>query len=339
MSITQRVFLERASVPPAAAWARAIREHGFALELDPDFDVQAHAGFLPCRYREAATGFELSMDRVADAGLDGDARAAAGKRDAVVSFETHGDARALVASWVASSVLAVISGGVFWSDESGEASDPRRQDLIAGAREFERDTLAAEEKRRETEARAEALRNLQPRTVDGPVPAKVTFRGTGLLMLQTLEANPRRFTLRFDTSAFPASPLVDLASFWEHPSTGLVVRAVRADGVEQRFSPSGAATGGAPDAVALVRLLADVNRSEAAVRALVTLGAAAVPALVAVLRDETAALQLRTVAAVTLGTIGAAAAPALETLDALAGHAALGPGVRRARQRIAPFSR
>ena len=71
-----------------------------------------------------------------DADLDDAVRTAAGStRTLEISFVTHSDMRELVSAMIASGVLAVLSDGIVWSDESGESLPG--PDAIELARETE----------------------------------------------------------------------------------------------------------------------------------------------------------------------------------------------------------
>src|SRR5262249_31747700 len=50
VSVDLIVYLPRASMPTPARWAEAIRNAGFPVELETDFDPDTAIGFLPCRY-------------------------------------------------------------------------------------------------------------------------------------------------------------------------------------------------------------------------------------------------------------------------------------------------
>ena len=63
MSVQTDVFLNPQSMPSPAVWARAIREAGFEMEMNSDFDVKTQAGFLPCSYKGKAAGFEYFYER------------------------------------------------------------------------------------------------------------------------------------------------------------------------------------------------------------------------------------------------------------------------------------
>lgn len=57
--------------------------------------------------------------------------------------------------------------------------------------------------------------------------ARVVFRGARLLLLETTEAEPRRFTFRFDTAALPGTFEAELSGFWERSGGATFVRTLR----------------------------------------------------------------------------------------------------------------
>jgi len=137
MSVVMQVFVADSKMVIPPQWAQAIRSHGFDMELDVDFEVREHTGFLPCKYKGADAGFEYSYHTVTEMGpLDDRLRAAIGNRDQVVSFVTHSDLRELMTSILASSILCVVTDGVLWDTESDEIIAADR--ALDWAREGER---------------------------------------------------------------------------------------------------------------------------------------------------------------------------------------------------------
>jgi hypothetical protein len=123
MSLVQCVLLDSSRMPSAAEWSRAIGELGFTtMELDPRFHVKQDGGHRPCLYKGRKTGFEYAWELIEDAEIDDEVRDEvlehAGKRDAMVSFVTHGSEDAYFAAFVAAAVLAKLTDGVYWHAES-----------------------------------------------------------------------------------------------------------------------------------------------------------------------------------------------------------------------------
>ena len=75
MSVASSVFLMRSAMPTPKRWAAAIREAGFALKLDEDFDVETFSGFLPCEYEGVAAGLEYSFGEADTSQLSEEQRA------------------------------------------------------------------------------------------------------------------------------------------------------------------------------------------------------------------------------------------------------------------------
>ncbi len=133
MSVTMLVYLNRAVMPVPEAWAQAIHEAGFPMDLPIDFDPNEHTGFLPCRYDGNEGGFEFSIEPV---DLDDDEFAAEiGSRDSVVEFVTHSSFRELMTSVIASGVLASMTDGVLIDTEGGDVTPA--QDAMAWAKRAE----------------------------------------------------------------------------------------------------------------------------------------------------------------------------------------------------------
>ncbi|MEM6483664.1 MAG: hypothetical protein AAF662_01580 [Pseudomonadota bacterium] len=124
MSVENNVFLKRERMPTPELWANAIAEHGFAMEMDSDFEVSDFEGFLPCKYKGEGAGFEYwaeatDLDQLVEEGLLSDEeRAQLGDCDFLVTLVTRSDFRELATSMIAAAVLAELTGGLF--AEGGE---------------------------------------------------------------------------------------------------------------------------------------------------------------------------------------------------------------------------
>jgi hypothetical protein len=136
MSVTMSVFLSDEKMLTPARWAAAIRDGGFELELDTDFDVRTFSGYLPCRYGGKEAGFEYFWSDVDPTSLDAHVAARIDERSIVVSFNTHSDMRELVSSMIASAVLCANTDGVLWDTEGNELVSAL--DALEWARELER---------------------------------------------------------------------------------------------------------------------------------------------------------------------------------------------------------
>ena len=58
--ISYNVFLDRERLPQAPDWARVIRESGFEVQLNTEFEPRSHSGYLPCP--DERTGFEYYLE-------------------------------------------------------------------------------------------------------------------------------------------------------------------------------------------------------------------------------------------------------------------------------------
>lgn len=118
MSVDLTLFLARALMPTPVDWAKAIREAGFPADLDTDFDVDTHSGFLPCTYDGKPGGFEYLATQV-----EHDDRVnltLPAEYDFCVMFATHSDTRELATSVIAAAVLCELAGGQLVDTEAGK---------------------------------------------------------------------------------------------------------------------------------------------------------------------------------------------------------------------------
>ena len=139
MSISRTVYLRRANMLSPKAWADAIRAAGFPVDLDMDFDVERHSGYLPCRYEGRESGFEYffsTLDEIRDDNDDDDdfALPDVGDRDIGVAFVTRSSMRGLATAVAAAAVLCAKVDGVLSDDEAGQLIAAK--DAIADAREL-----------------------------------------------------------------------------------------------------------------------------------------------------------------------------------------------------------
>jgi hypothetical protein len=119
VSVDLIVYLRRSAMPSPSEWQQGIAGTGLPVELDCDFDPNTFSGFLPCKLRGAASGFEYFAGplSVADATEVG----APPGSDFSVSLVTHSDLREFACSAVAAGALAQASGGLLVDPQSGES--------------------------------------------------------------------------------------------------------------------------------------------------------------------------------------------------------------------------
>jgi hypothetical protein len=92
---------------------------GLPVELDHDFEPDDFSGFLPCKLRGMASGFEYFADKLSPA--DAKEVGAPPGSDFSVTLATHSDLRELACSAVAAGALAHASGGLLVDPQSGES--------------------------------------------------------------------------------------------------------------------------------------------------------------------------------------------------------------------------
>lgn len=336
MSVASSVFLKRSAMPTPKRWAAAIREAGFALKLDEDFDVETFSGFLPCEYEGVAAGFEYSFGEADTEQLSPEQRELVGDRDLEITFTTHSRLRDLVCALAAGSVLAHLTDGVHWDQEAGEVSNGADAlEFAHGQVDGLADDLKNEAAGRAGDLRPADLSTAQP--VEVELEASVVFRGGSLLTLETREKpTPRRFNLNLVTQDLPQVDTATIHSLWEcrgHPQT---VRrfSMKPSGffktpVERAFNAWGNLQL-EPGQVDLKPWIAKLGQVEAATKMLLAGGAASVPLLVEAARDAKLPAMTRQLAVGVLGALGANAVSALPELEKLRSDSVLASSVERA---------
>ena len=307
VSVTQTVFLVRANLPTRDAWVRAIKHDGFTLELASSFDPATADGYVPCTHVAAEAGFEYLMATADDYLVEQDltkVREHLDGRDTAISFVTRSSAADLNAATIAAAVLATVADGLFWSDEAGEFLD----DPLALARDLDVERVPA------------ATPPAAPRSVATDLATRIVFRGKAMTTLETIEAVPRRFTVKVGLTGSEARIL----AVWEHPVGSPTVHRVRMGNSMCELDPKGAPSTARP----IATLVMELGVTETATRELLAAGPAAVAPLCEVVSDRRRPMMVRRMAIVILGQLrdrGAARA-----LEALAKHADLGDVAREA---------
>ena len=135
MSISRTVYVQRTNLPSAKEWADAVRAAGFPMELDSDFALESHEGFLPVTYEGKPAGFEYFYSLVGE-DEDGEDREhpEVGDRDVGITFVTHSSMRELVTAVIAAAILCERSDGIVYDHESGDTITA--SEAVASAREL-----------------------------------------------------------------------------------------------------------------------------------------------------------------------------------------------------------
>ncbi|MEZ4446188.1 MAG: hypothetical protein R3B72_44335 [Polyangiaceae bacterium] len=139
MSIETAVILKRERLPAPEDWQRALREAGFAVQLDTDFDPVEMTGFLPATYDGRPGGFEYFFSALDDSDYEPEILDRLGDRDSVVSLVTHSDFAGLMTAVLAAAALADLAGGVVHDTEADEFHDSAA--ALAWARKMEAEIL------------------------------------------------------------------------------------------------------------------------------------------------------------------------------------------------------
>jgi hypothetical protein len=115
MSVAIAVYFDSRKLVSAHEWNKAIKDFGFEMELDTDFDAESHSGFLPCKYQGDESGFEYYYTQELD-GIEDIESDIVGARNAATEFITHSDLKELATSVIAASVLCKLTDGVLFDD-------------------------------------------------------------------------------------------------------------------------------------------------------------------------------------------------------------------------------
>ena len=117
--ISYNVFLDRDRLPAADDWARQIREAGFEVQLNTEFEPRSHSGYLPCP--DDRTGFEYYLESFGAPAFEiGESGARAiGERNAVASLRFSGRPADRNAAVAAAATLAAMTDGVLFDTEPG----------------------------------------------------------------------------------------------------------------------------------------------------------------------------------------------------------------------------
>lgn len=124
MSVTHSVFLRAERLPTAAQLNAAIKKANIDLQLAPEWNTRGDGGFWPAKFQGHGAGFEWLVEPIKDAQLARQIRKRVAKYDLVVSLVTRSDFNQLASAVAVWGVLASITDGIAYSDESGDFFEP-----------------------------------------------------------------------------------------------------------------------------------------------------------------------------------------------------------------------
>jgi hypothetical protein len=116
------VYLRRTTLPSGRAWSLAVKDTGFAVAMDEEFEPEKFSGYLPCRYQGAPSGFEYFSGEVSEA--ERVTFEVPAEFDFVVTLATRGDEAELACSTIALGVLCRLTDGMLYDPQSGESISP-----------------------------------------------------------------------------------------------------------------------------------------------------------------------------------------------------------------------
>lgn len=145
MSHAQSVYFREGLLPSVRDWQAVIDKHGFAVALDPRWQLRTSSGNLPTRYRGEATGFECDLAKVGD-----DERAElpetldAGVAQLALAFTSRGEL-SFAAAFVAAACFAELTGGTLFDWQSGDAFSAEEAMALALDHDADREGDPADE--------------------------------------------------------------------------------------------------------------------------------------------------------------------------------------------------
>ncbi|WP_375758740.1 hypothetical protein [Corallococcus exercitus] len=315
MSITHSVFLRTQRLPTAAQLNAALDKAKIALRLDPKWNTRDDSGFWPATFQGYDAGFEWRVEPIADAELEAKVRKRVAKQELVVSLVTRADLNQLASAVAVWGVLASITDGIAYAEESGDFFEP------AHALE-----LAQEQVAQPPPKENPAARITYPRTLNERLAVTETRRTSHSL---SLEASQRHYRVFLDTKSIPSPSVFVITRRLEHRAGDFSVLELEVNQRLVHFTPEGRvlAPEYVPDYASLARKLGDTESIGLALRSGGPISAAA---LAAFLRDDSADVARRQLAIVTLGLMGGEASGALDALRGMKPHSALGAAATRA---------
>lgn len=119
MSLELHVFLPTAAVPDRAGWQRAINASGLAIQLPDDLDPRTNTGFVPVKFGQIESGFELYSEPAAELlAVYPHVRPAVADRKWALSFRWGGDlVECGCASVAAAALVAAFQGLAYYPDD------------------------------------------------------------------------------------------------------------------------------------------------------------------------------------------------------------------------------
>src|SRR5215204_7763181 len=124
MSVEIMVFIESSKMVSPIEWQEAIKENGFDMQIDANFDVVSKTGFLPCTYKGQLAGFEYyysdeNSDDDFEETDDTEETDFVGDRDVSITLRTSSRILELMTSVIAAGVLCSITDGVLYDTYAG----------------------------------------------------------------------------------------------------------------------------------------------------------------------------------------------------------------------------
>jgi len=111
MSVENVILFNRKNIVSPQRWSNRIKELGYLLSIDADFDMEQFVGYLPCKYSDKDSGFEYEFDEIDEEDFYQDELSRIGDRKHMVILTTHSDYYEALSSSIAAAVLAELCDG------------------------------------------------------------------------------------------------------------------------------------------------------------------------------------------------------------------------------------
>ncbi len=319
MSVTHSVFLLRKRLPTAAQLNAALKEASIDLQLDSEWNTGRDSGFWPAKFQGCDAGFEWLVESTADADIEKHVRSRVAKSDLLVSLVTRSDPNQLASAVAVWGVLASITDGMAYADESGDFFEPGH------ALELAHEQVAEPPQPKQSEPQI-----TYPREIHEPLAVTETRRTSHSLSLEGLHGH---YLVFLETRAIPSPAAFVVSRQLEHRKGELSVLELEVNRRFIRFTPNGRVLDPEylPDYSALVLKLGDTESVGMAFR---KGGEASAPVLATFIRNDAADVARRRLAIVTLGLMGVEATRQIDALRSLEGHPVLGGEAVQAIKRI-----
>lgn len=121
MSCELYVLAKPSQLPSLPEWQAALNRSSFPIKLDESVNLVKHSGFLPCTFKDLATGFELAIGHSNELTESyPELKPKTYDLDAVATFSWSGDMTECVSAFCSAAVLTQLSNGILYDPQEGQ---------------------------------------------------------------------------------------------------------------------------------------------------------------------------------------------------------------------------